>query len=537
MLKQLKIKNFALIDDLDITFFAGLNVLTGETGAGKSIILESLSLLFGKRSDQEMIRHGFTKATVWGLFELKDKQEITILREIDLSGRHTIKINEEPTTLSKLKEVTKEIGSIHSQNETLALLDKELYLTFIDNIEEKQIEKAFNEYQIKRSKYLSSEAKLKEIQEKKKNSLDKKDYLEYQVKELCSLNLTFGELEDLKEKVKKLSNFDKIKATLINSYNFIENENFSISTIFEAKKTIERIKEYGEKYSDLSNRLDSLYYELDDIKSLIYDEIENFDFDEETFNNYQERIHQLENIESKYKMNIDKLINYYETIKEDLALITNYDGYLEEVRKEVIKDKELAISFADKLSVIRKKNAKKLEADIIEELKNLDLIKTKFHIEFCKTDSLLETGMDEVEFMISLNEGEIERPMHKVASGGERSRFLFALKSLFAIYNNLSVLVLDEIDVGVSGKTASLMAKKMASLSEKMQIIDITHLPQVAAFADHHFGITKTNLNGRMTTLINELNYDERILALALMLSDERVSNYAIEQAKMMIKK
>ena len=543
MLKNLKIKNFALIDDMDIEFYQGLNVLTGETGAGKSIILESLSLLFGKRSDQEMIRHGFTKAIVFGEFELKgilkDKYGamITIQREIDLSGKHTIKVNDETVTLGKLREVSKDIGAIHSQNETLALLDKELYLSFIDLVNENLIDGAYVDYQIKRSNYLEVANKLKELQSKRKISIEKKDYLEFQVKELGALNLTSGEKEEIKETVNKLSNYDRIKNGLLNTYNLIENEQFSIDNIYEAKKLIEKIAVYDEKYASFANRLDAAYYELDDIKSLVYQELDSFDFDEETFNKYQERIHLIESMESKYHMNVDELISYYGNIKEELALITDYDGYLEDLKKDLAIKYDKAIDSANKLSSIRKKNAKKLEEDIVLELKDLDLDKTRFHIEFARSEDLLETGTDIVEFMISLNEGEIERPLYKVASGGERSRFLFSLKSLFAVYNGLSILVLDEIDIGVSGKTASLMAKKMVELSTSMQLVVITHLPQVAAKADHHFGIKKINQSGRMTTIINELDYDSRVSALATMLSDERISNFAIEQAKMMLKK
>ena len=543
MLKQLRIKNFALIDDIEINLFEGLNVMTGETGAGKSIVLESLSLLFGKRSDQEMIRHGFSKAIVFGKFLISGQlaeefgQELTIQREIDLSGKHVIRINDETITLGKLREVTKNIGAIHSQNETLALLDKELYLSFIDLVNEKEIEVNFTEYQMKRSKYLELVKKHKELLDKKKTSVEKKDYLEFQVNELGSLKLKENEKEELKEIVNKLSNFDRIKNGLLNSYNFLENDNFSTDSIYESKKQLEKIAQYDEKYQDISRRLDEIYYELDDVKSALYQELENFDFDADEFNSYQERIHALENIESKYHMTTREIMAYFESIKEELALITDYDGYLEDLKKEIDKSLVSAKEAGKKLSAIRRKNAKRLELDIITELSDLDLPKTKFYIDFKESDELLETGIDEVEFMITLNEAEIERPLHKVASGGERSRFLFSLKSLFALYNKLSLLVLDEIDIGISGKTASLMAKKMAYLSEKIQLIVITHLPQVAAKADHHFGISKVKYDGRMTTIINELSYEDRVVSLATMLSDERISNFAIEQAKTMLKK
>jgi DNA repair protein RecN (Recombination protein N) len=291
----------------------------------------------------------------------------------------------------------------------------------------------------------------------------------------------------------------------------------------------------------MAERLSSSYYEIDDVKSRIYHDIEGLDFDQDRFNLMQERHYELIKIEQKYQKEINDLIDYYHDIKKELLMITDYDEYIKEARKELEEAFLDAFNSGLKLRELRQKLAKKLSKDMIEELKDLDLEKASFDIVFDDIEkdekALLETGLDQVEFMISLNEGEPIKPLAKVASGGERARFMFALKSIYAKSNQLSMLVLDEIDIGISGKTAAKVALKMSELSKDMQLIVITHLPQVAAKADHHYGITKHKENNRMVTHITKLNLDQRIEMIGMMLSDEKLSHFAIEQAKMLLKK
>jgi DNA repair ATPase RecN len=415
MIMSLHIKNFALIDDLEMTFNEGLSAMTGETGAGKSIILESLQLLFGKRSDATMIRHGESKAFVHGVFKLpKSKQElldlpeiIDVEREIDQNGKHNMRINGEASTLSKIKEVMNTIGSIHSQNETMNLFDKSFYLTFIDQVDQKSVDQLLNQYLIDRSHYLAKKKHFETLKQKKSQSIEKQSFLEYQVKELKGYNLEPDEKDVLEDKIEKLKNHDKIMNQLRTAYQQLDNEMFQIDQVYEAGRALEKISNLDLEYKEMSERLVSAYYDL----------------------------------------------------------------------------------------------------------------------------------VDQVEFYISLNEGEPVKPLAKVASGGERARFMFALKSIYAKANKLSLLILDEIDIGISGKTAAKVATKMNVLSDMMQLLVITHLPQVAARANHHYGITKIKEKDRMVTRIQKLNEDERIEMIALMLSDEKLSHFAIEQAKMLLRK
>ena len=549
MIKALRVQNFALIDDLDMTFETGLIALTGETGAGKSIILESLNLLFGKRSDAQMIRHGSTKASVFGIFELNDLQMdalglpkiIEIEREIDGNGRHQMKLNHENVTLSKLRDVMTSIGSIHSQNETMTLFDKQAYVDFIDQMNHTETEKLRNAYLFARESFLSLDKKDKNLRAKKAESLEKAEFYEFQIQELKSLKLVVGEKKDILDKIEKMKHHDRILQSLREANQIFSEDVLSIDLIYQASKTLDKITYLDANYLSLQERLTNAYYELDDVKSLLFQALEDLDFDEDSFNLLQERSYELDKIESKYHKSVEELIDYLNEIEEAYRLITDYDNLLEESKKAVNQAFLAAIQQGEKLSNLRKKLAKEFEKEMLNQLKDLDLDKASFEVLFEKQDItpsiLTEQGIDSIEFMISLNEGEPIKPLARVASGGERARFMFSLKAIDAIRNRLSLLILDEIDIGISGKTAAKVARKMKELSSNMQLIVITHLPQVAARADHHYEITKIKEDDRMVTRINHLDANRRIESIALMLSDEKLSTYAIEQAKMLLEK
>ena len=549
MIKALKVQNFALIDDLDMTFKHGLSALTGETGAGKSIILESLNLLFGKRSDAQMIRHGATKATVFGIFELNQAQmnqlnlpqTIEVEREIDANGRHQMRLNQESVTLSRLREVMMHIGSIHSQNETMSLFDKQAYIDFIDQMNIVETEKLRNRYLFERENYLSLEKKDKQLRAKKAESLEKAEFYEFQIQELKNLKLVSGEKKEILEKIEKMKHHDRILQSLREANQIFGDDVLSIDYIYQASKALDKISHLDEDYQTIQERLTSAYYELDDLKSLLYQALEDLDFDEDSFNQLQDRSYELDKIEAKYHKSVEELIDYLNEIEEAYRLITDYDNLLDESKRNVEKAFKNAYAEGLKLSELRRSLSKVFEKEMINQLKDLDLDKASFEVLFEKQEIspsiLTEQGIDSVDFMISLNEGEPIKPLSKVASGGERARFMFSLKAIDAIRNKLSLLILDEIDIGISGKTAAKVAKKMKELSKDMQLIVITHLPQVAARANHHYEITKIKEDDRMVTRIHALDYQKRVEAIALMLSDEKLSTYAIEQAKMLLEK
>lgn len=547
MIQTLKVKDFALIEDIEINFDKGLTVLTGETGAGKSIILESLHLLFAKRSDQEMIRHGKDRAIVSGSFiissELQQTFElpelIEITREIDSNGRHKMFLNNSAITLNYLKTLTEKIGSIHSQNDIFLLLDNNEYLNFIDQTNIIEVNKMLHKYLLLRSNYLEAKKHLENLKKKKNADLEQKEFYEYQLNELANYNLVENEKEELEVLVSKLKNFDKISNNLKESAYILESNSYD--SLYDAAKLLEKIASLDNDYKEASEKILELYYELDDIKSLITNKKDELDFDEDKFNIMQERLYELSKLEDKYNKTISELIIYEEEISEKMLLINNYDEYIKSYEEKVNDLFNKTYEEGFKLSTFRKKLAVNLEKEIIKELADLDLDKANFKIKFeeIKPDGVIlqENGIDNVEFYISLNEGEPLKVLSRVASGGERARFMFALKTLYAKQNNLSLLVLDEIDIGISGKTAAKMATKMALISNQIQLIVITHLPQVASRALTHYGITKKLINNRMVTNIEKLDYEKRVEMIALMLSDESLSHFAIEQAKNLLKK
>lgn len=547
MLKHLEVKNFALIDDLSIEFSDGITAITGETGSGKSILLESLQLLFGKRSDAEYIRTGTTKAVVSGRFILKDEtskllsvpKDITIVREIDASGRHVVKLNDEVTTLARLRQITNHIGLIHGQNDTYQLLDKTTYVSFIDQVDMEKTQQLLQKYLLKRSSYLEGLEAFKNLENKKQETLERADFLKFQINELKSFNLVLGEKENLEEQVKRLKNYDSIMQSLKFTYETLNGQLFQTDLLFDAYKQMDKITAYDHTLSETTKLLEESYYNLEEANKQVEQALSSLDFDSNTFNQYQERLYELSKIETKYAKTNDELVIYLEKITDELVMSEDYDGYIKMAKEKLDKQYDEAYKLGEALSIHRKKLALKLEKELTQALKLLDLDKAQFKIEFEPLKpkmTLGEDGLDSVEFMISFNEGEPLKPLAKVASGGEKARFMFSLKSLYAVNSNLSLLVFDEIDIGISGKTATKMANVMLKHASDLQMIVITHLPQIAAKANHHYSIYKTFSDQRMETKINILDDDARILSIAGMLSDDEITPFAIEQAKQLLK-
>lgn len=547
MLLKLSVKDFALIEDIDIDFHSGLSALTGETGAGKSIILEALELLFGKRSDSQMIRHGKSQARVFGLFKLSRKvqlisgfpETIEISRTIDENGRHTVRVNNEIQTLQKLRETMQYVGSIHSQDDAMQLYDKDAYLKFIDDMDRKAIEPLYTNYLMNRSYFLDAKkayekGHLEKVQEEKQL-----DFFEFQLKELKSYQLKQGEKEELDEKIEKLKHFDKTVQALKNTRELLDSSNLQLDNLYEASKQLKTISFLDKVYEENQEKLMDTYYEIDAIRSSIEDALNMLDFDESEFNLMQERSHELSKIELKYKMTIDELLVYQKDLEDKILKVNNFDAYIEGLKKRMDDAFKKAFDSGEKLSQMRKRLAKVFEKKIVEELKRLDLDKAEFKINFenleASPDILFENGIDRIDFEISLNEGEPVKSLSKVASGGEKSRFMLALKTIHSLNEGLSILVLDEIDTGVSGKTAAKVAQKMKELSKDMQVIVITHLPQVAAKADYQYAIYKVFENNRMVTKIDLLTEEARIKQIGMMLSDDSLSSFALEQAKMLL--
>ncbi len=534
MLKSLSVKHIALIDDMTLEFHPGLTAITGETGAGKSMVLESLQLLFGKRSDQDMIRHGFDEAVVLGVFDING-ETITIERRLSSQSKHQMKLNGESVTLAKIRDVACTIGHIHDQDDLYELIDPKSYIHLLDTFDQQSIEDIRVNYLLSKSAYEDALKKKQHIIETHEKKQKQDDLLKFQIQELEALHLTTHVLEDIQEELQKLKHYDAIASHYQNLEALFESSDL-IHQTYQMKQEIQSLSKYITSYEQMQETIENFYYEIDDIKSTILNDMAALDFDAERFEMLQQREFELIKIQQKYQKTIPELINYLETLKTDQEMFDNYEGLIQSLDQDIQKKKDMVLNDANKLTQKRKEVASMIEKTLIERLLALDLTHVSFQIDVLKTDIMLESGMDDVIFNISLNEGEPLKPLHKVASGGERSRFMFALKSLQALYQGVSMLVLDEIDTGISGKTASKVANQMALLSDALQVIVITHVPQVAAKANTHLKVYKQTIDQRIQTFVESLDEDARIKEIAAMLSDETMSTFAIEQAKMLLK-
>ena len=556
MLKSLEVSNFAIIEDLHVDFLNNMSVLTGETGAGKSLIIDSITLLLGGRADLDMIRYGFDRAYIKGVFDTTDYlnnilsnmginilDDIVIEREITTSSKNKIKINNTNITLQMLKDFSVNLAIINSQNDTFKLFNKDNYIELVDPENDDKFDKLKNKYTLKLYEYNNKYEVYNKVLKNKNDLSKEKEFLEYNVKELESLSLEEDIDIKLEDEINRLSHFDKIKKNLCDAMNYISGEVNIIDQIYNIKEAIDNISSYDKKYEEIKERLDDIYYNLDDITSNISSDFDNLDYDEEEFNNLIERLNEINKAKDKYKMNVNELISYLSDAKLKLEMATNYDDVLNEKKNDLIKSFEELKNTSIELSNYRKKICKNIEDGIIKEVYDLGLINTRFEIKFMDTDlsdpfnkSIFKSnGIDDIDLLISFNKGEPLKPLYKVASGGEMSRVMLAFRSYFSKNSKLQLIVFDEIDTGVDGEIAIKIAKKMHNISKYMQVLCITHLPSVASIGDNHYHIYKEEIDNRTYTRINLLNMDERIKEVAVMLSGNKVSLYALDAAKEMI--
>jgi len=555
MLESLVVSNFAIIEDLTVNFDKGMTVLTGETGAGKSLIIDTISLLLGSRADSDMIRYGETKAKVMGVFThnkiveplfnqygIPINDKITIYREIMDSSRNVIKINNHSVSLQMLRSIAGLLADIHIQNDTYRLFNPDNYLSFINPNDDREYDKLVMNYVKALYKYNECLAIYEKILKGQKEAIDRLEFLEYEADELNRLEL-YPDIDlELNDKINRLSNFDKLSNGLINAYNLLT-VNDPIDSIYEAARILEKISAFDEGLKEYATKLLDNYYISSEIIDEISKNIKSLDYDEDELNLAIERLNDINKAKEKYKRSVSELIEYLKEITLAIEMATNYDDVLDDAKKNVIASFNDLILCDKNLSAYRKKLASKLETSIILECNDLDLNDTKFEIVFSDIDYrdpfnkaiFNELGTDNVSFMISFNKGEPLKPLYKVASGGEMSRIMLAFKSYFSSQTNVSLMIFDEIDTGVSGQTAKKIAKKIKQISKSVQVLCITHLPQVAAIGDNHKKIYKLLIDGRTHSKIDDLDMEKRIEEIAVMLSGDRVSLYALEHARELI--
>ncbi len=525
MITTLHIKNIGIIDDLSIDLNNGLNVLTGETGAGKTLIIDSLGIISGGRFSKEMIRKGETNSFVEiCMYEPENEnsieENIIVSREINSNGRNMCKINGRMVTVNELKNFMSKFIEIHGQNDNQSLLDNKFHLKYLDGFIGEELLKYKQEYKENYTRYIEIKQELKANYGDEKERERKLDLLKYQFNEIEEAELKEKEEEELEEKRKIMLNSEKISNSLNEADEAIGES--SIDSINLAIRAMEKIEGIDTKYEAITSNLKNIYYDLQELSRDISNEKEDIYFDEQERNEVEERLDLIYSLKRKYGNNILEILNYKEEIEKEIQHIENLDDYNRKLKKKLKQIKEKMTKLAINIHNLRKEYAKVLGININKILEDLEMknAKINIHVDY-KEEEFFENGKDEIEFYITTNLGEDEKQLSKIASGGEMSRIMLAIKKVLADTDKMPVLIFDEIDTGISGKAANAVAEKLNSISKNHQVLCISHLPSIAASADYNYFISKKVLNDRTNTNIKLLNEEETIKEIARISSGE----------------
>lgn len=546
MLQSLHVKNLALIEEIEVEFKDGLNILTGETGAGKSIILGSVNLALGGRYTKDILRKGTDYGFVELLFHVENEKQVQKLKDLDIfledgmivlsrrlmEGRSTSRINGETVTMSKLKEVASILIDIYGQHEHQSLLYKKNHLGIVDAFAHEYISETkqlvadcFREY--RKCKKELDEAGMDEGERAKELS-----FLQFEVSEIQDANLKIGEDEELETLYRRMVNGKRIADSVKEAYAYTSEDSSSASdTLSRAVRALSDIQNLDERAGELYNQLVEIDSLLNDFNHELADYADACEYSEEELYDTENRLNDINHLKVKYGNSIEKILGYLSEQEEKIEKLLDYENYMEGLRAKLDKAEKVLMKATMKLTKLRKEQALLLEKAIEEGLKDLNFADVKFEISFGEFESYTADGMDDVEFMISLNPGQPVRPLVNVASGGELSRIMLAIKSVMADRDDIETLIFDEIDVGISGRTAQKVSEKMAVIGKKHQVICITHLAQIAAMADSHFVIKKNVEEMDTTTNIYKLNEKESIDELARILGGAKITETVMQSA------
>lgn len=526
MISSLHIRNIGIIEDLSIDFNKGLNVLTGETGAGKTLIIDSLQIISGGRFSKEMIRKGETNSFVELCLYCPENEKaiegnIIVSREINVNGKNMCKINGRMVTVNELKDFMKQFIEIHGQNDNQNLLDSKLHLKYLDGfIGEEILRKDKETYRTLYNRYLEIKEELKQNYGDDKERQRKLDLLRYQTEEIETANLKEKEEEGLEEKRNLFLNSEKVVENL-NEADSLLSDNI-IDSLSMAIRALEKIEGIDKKYEKASNSLKSSYYELQELARDINGYKEDVYFDEEERNNIEERLDTIYSLKRKYGNSIQEILEYNKQIQEEIEHIENLEEYNNKLKIELKKIEKEMNTLGKKISDVRIEYAEKLSESINQELVDLEMKNAKIYVKVeYKEDEFFKTGKDIVKFYIMTNLGEDEKELSKIASGGEMSRTMLAIKKVLADTDKTPILIFDEIDTGISGKAANSVANKLKAIAQKHQVMCISHLPNIAAVADYNYFISKNIKEERTKTQIKLLKENEVIEEIARISSGE----------------
>ena len=547
MLLEISIKNFAIIEAISLNFEKGMTVLTGETGAGKSIIIDAMNMMLGARATTDVIRHGAPKAEIEGLFSVEnnhalqmifDEQgielgdEIIIRREILQNGRSVSRVNGQMVNLSVLRSIGQYLVDIHGQHDQEELMRPQLHIQMLDGFGDADFLELKQAYQTNFDAYRKMRKQLLEIKKNQEEHKARIEMLEFQMTEIESASLQPGEDLKLNQERDKLLNHKNIADTLTNAYTMLDNEEFSsLANVRSAMNDMESIEEYDAEYREISSSLSESYYVLEDVTKRLEDIIESLDFDGNRLMQIESRLDLIHAITRKYGGNVDDVLMYFAKITEEYNLLTGNNLSSDDMEAELKKLEVSLVDLATKLASARHNLAQQLEIEIQQELKDLYMDKARFQVQFTKGKFTRE-GNESVEFYISTNPGEDFKPLVKVASGGELSRLMLAIKSAFSRKEGKTSIVFDEVDTGVSGRVAQAIAQKIHKIGQHGQVLAISHLPQVIAIADYQFFIEKISNDHSTVSTVRLLTVEERVEEVAKMLAGENVTEAALSQAR-----
>lgn len=551
MLVELDIKNFAIIKALKVRFQEHMTVLIGETGAGKSIIIDAVSLLMGGRSQKEMVRSGEKKAVITGLFEIDNQAakitelceqyglpisdgQLVISRELAVKGRNVVRINGQLTTINVLRELGCYLVDIHGQNDQQILMDQDRQIDLVDNYAPEQFKKELAEYQANFATWEKLSDRLNHLRSDAQELAQKQDILTFQSEELSSANLTDPtEDEQLEEEYNELSNYQKIVDTANYLMQLYDDDEHGLETLLgNAQSAANELGEYGAKFKDIAKTIDDGVFALSDARSELSNVLDEMDFDEERYQYVTSRLDLLNSLKKKYGPTLQDVFVFYEKVQKELSQYETGGLDEEKLQKEVAQVESKLTEEAKKLHQMREKVANTLEEKIKQELKDLYMAKARFAIDISTTKGFTKKGTDEVVFLIAPNPGEDLMPLVKIVSGGEQSRLILALKAIFSRVEPVGTMIFDEIDTGVSGRVSAAIGKKLHSIGQNKQVIAITHSPQVAAASDQKYLVAKEVKDGATYTQIGPLTQEETVTAIAEMMAGSDVTQAAKQNAK-----
>ncbi|EGQ0373151.1 DNA repair protein RecN [Staphylococcus pseudintermedius] len=552
MLQSLSIKQFAIIDTLDIQFSDGLTVLSGETGAGKSIIIDAIGQLIGMRASSEFVRHGEKKAIIEGIFDIDDATDairqletlgidinedfLIVKREIFSSGKSICRINNQTVTLQDLRQVMQSLLDIHGQHETQSLLKQKYHVELLDRYADGEYIKELQQYAQSYEQHQEKIKELEALESADQALLQRLDLMKFQYDELKEAQLKEGEIEQLEIDIKRIQNSENLSLALNAAYVTLTDEHAITDRLYTLSSELQNVNQIlPETFEKLKEEVDQFYYTLEDAKHQIYEEINQTEFDEQYLNELESRMNLLNNLKRKYGKDISDLMIYQEKIADEINKIENYEESTSKLREEIQQLSQQVQEDGEKLTKARRIVARQLRDRIVNEIQYLQMKDANLEISFKPYETPQKDGLERIEFLISPNKGEPLKSLNKIASGGELSRIMLALKSIFVRAHGQTAILFDEVDSGVSGQAAQKMAEKMKDIASVIQVICISHLPQVASMSDHHLYISKHEKDDRTTTTVRELTGDARIDEIARMISGATVTELTRENAKEMI--